>query len=206
MLAYCGEARGNASLALKLSGFQDRKTDSSISSYGSQLARDPAIRKAIEAFMQAFAMSAAEVTWNIRDLCDVSPEPFFEVSAPTLDKEGVVTDPGGKLTLKSTFDVDDWAKYARWVKAIQVDPKTNQVTHIELHDRAAALRDLAKILRLFTDQPIYAFNLYVNQMSDEELLREIMTARAEEDGSIGDERKALKPGEIEVPPPPKQEE
>ncbi len=169
VVMYCSDCRGNAVLAAKRAGLGTKKASYiSLASNASTLLQMPAIRRAVEAWMQAFAYTAAEVTWRIKDMADINPSPFFEVNAE------------GQLVLKQKMDADDWDAFNHWVKEIEVDAKTGRVTRLVLHDRMIAHRELAKILKLYSDQPIFAFNLYLQQMSDDQLMTELMSARSEE--------------------------
>lgn len=199
VMAYCGEANGNATLAARLAGDTNASDDGSksylaLASIGSQYLRRPFIRKAVDAWMQAFALSAAQVTHEWKLLTEVNPRPFFEIT------------PEGKLQLKEKMSKDDWDAYAGWIKEVELDLKSGKVISVKLHDKMTALDKLSKILKLYTDQPIYAFNLYVQALGDSELLKEIDLARVQE-LEVMDPTSAVKqlpPGQ-EVLPPPKKE-
>lgn len=173
--AYCGEARGNSSLAARLAGY----TAASAGFHGYSLLKIPQVRKAVDAWMAAYAMSAAELTARIADLAVVHPGPFTKVVMET------VTTGKGKQkkttqipVLKYVMTEETWERYQHWVRAIEVDARTGAITKLHLHDAQRAQATLAKILKLYSDQPILTLNLYLQNLSDEGLLDELMKARA----------------------------
>lgn len=174
VIAYCSKAANNGQLAMKMAG--------STGDYGTRCAlasdtlREPPVRAAIEAWMATYAMGAAEVTAVLADMARCSLEPFIETQPGKTRKVGrgkkakTVTEPGG-MTLRA-LDEDTWARHAHWVKKVDVDPKSGRITRIEVHDRTKAADLMAKILKLYTDAPQVNLFLYLQNLSDEDLLKE----------------------------------
>lgn len=166
--AYCGEARGNASLAARIAGY----TEKSCAFHGSAQLRDPQVRKAVEAWMTEFAMSAVELTARIAELAQVTPGPFIKVQK--------VKGADGKEQEVAALNItaENWARYQHWVRALEVDPATGNVTRLHLHNAQQAQATLAKILKLFSDAPQVTLNVYYEKLSNEELVEQIEAARA----------------------------
>lgn len=163
VVEYCGRARGNGTLAATLAGVKGKKP--TIATRASQIRHEPQVSAAIEAWMSAHALGATELTAKLVDLAEVNPGPFVE-----LQKDGTL-----KVKL---LDEQVWIAHKHWIKQLEVDPKTGQVTRLILHDSTAALRELAKILKLYSEAPTVNFNVYLQQLSDEELMKEWEEARA----------------------------
>lgn len=179
VMAYCGEARGNATLAAQKAGIGG--TYSAQANRASVLLRDPAIISAVEAWMESYGLTPAQLTASIADLAQVNPGPFFEISSD------------GKLQLKEKISPDEWEAHKHWIKAIRTDEK-GKVVDIELHNSMEARRELAKIHKLYSDAPLFALQLHLHQIPDTELLKQLAEARAEEDRTIPGARAALPPG------------
>lgn len=182
---YCDLAKGSATQAIVLCGLC-RKTETypARASKASRLNRDPRIRAAKEAWMETFGISPTEIKHRLADLTQISPHPFYRVEE-TVVAPAVGAPPGpivktgkGRLKLKELTH-EEWDRYAHWVKAISTDEDGN-VTRLEMHDSYKPLQDLAKINGLYSDAPIFTFNLFAQKIPDEELLRQIEEARREE--------------------------
>lgn len=163
VIEYCGRARGNGTLAATLAGCKGAKP--TVATRASQMRHEPQVSAAIEAWMSAHALGATELTAKLIDLADVNPGPFTE-----LQKDG-------SLKVK-VLDDETWIAHKHWIKQIEVDPKTGTVTRLILHDSTHALRELAKILKLYSEAPQVNFNVYLQQLSDDELMKEWEEARA----------------------------
>lgn len=162
VIAYCGAARGNGALAAKLAGVKGAYATQA--TRASVMRHDPAVNAAIEAWMNAHAISGTELTAQLIDLAQANPGPFVE-----LQKNG---------TLKvKVLSEDAWQAHKHWIKGFDVDPRTGRVTKLHLHDAGLAKRELAKILKLYSDAPVYNFNMYLTQLSDDELLKEYQEAK-----------------------------
>jgi phage terminase small subunit len=161
VIEYCSRARGNGQLAAQLAGI--RGSYSTRASVASQYLSNPAVQAARDAWMSAYAMSAAEVTGRLADLARASMEPFVEVG------------PGGVLRLRKQDDAS-WGAFAHWVRAVDVDPDTGRVTRVILHDALRATDLLAKIMKLYDDRLV--LQVFFQSMSDEALLEELRKARA----------------------------
>ena len=162
VIHYCGEARRNQTLAAKLAGVPG--SYHAQASTASGWMTDPNVRAAIEAWMDAFALSASEITHALADHAGAHLGPFVKVRR------------NGQLEVQVKDD-QTWQKYRHWVKAIECDPDTGRVIKVILHDRLTAMREMAKILKLYSEAPQLNMNFYA-QMSDEELYRELEEARA----------------------------
>lgn len=163
-MAYCGRARGNATLAAQIAGVTG--TYATQAAVGCRFMGDLRVRAAVEAWMEAFAMSAALLTASITDMAEANLGPFVEWQE---DKSLLIKVP----------TAEEWEAHKHWVKEIEVDPKSGKVTRLTLHDSLAAKRDLAKILKLYSDAPINVgtLNVTLQRMSDEELLAELERVR-----------------------------
>lgn len=168
VMNYVGKARGNATLAAQLAGIGGGY--SAQASRASIMLRAPHVRKAVEAWMEAYAMSAIELTWRVKDMTYANVGPFTQWQS---DGTPIIKAP----------DEETWEAHKHWIKSIKCDPKTGKVIDLELHDPMVAQRELAKILKLYSDAPIIALAVYARQLSDEELLQQIAEARAK-DGEV----------------------
>jgi hypothetical protein len=72
-----------------------------------------------------------------------------------------------------TVSDDEWQAHKHWIKEIECSAKTGRVTRVVLHDALAARKELARILKLHTDQPIIALNLYLRGLTDEQILSKL---------------------------------
>ena len=154
---YCGPARANGTLAAKLAGITGKYN--TIASQASHLLRDERVRKAIEGWMVAYATTPAQLTASLQDLSEANLGPFVEVQA------------NGSLVVKLP-SADVWHAYKHWIKSAECDPKTGRVTHLTLHDPLVAKRELAKILKLYSDAPVVNLSMYLAKLSNDELIRQ----------------------------------
>lgn len=220
---YCGPCRGNQTLAAQElrrtaksrkkgnHGKQIKRHVAPVSyqtaaSIGSQMLMRPHVRAAVNAWMDAMALSAAEVTFKIADLADASMAPFVQLVPEFGRKRKGSKSPapikGWSPTLKLASDMD-WHQHQHWIKKVRTHGKTGKIIELELHDRFAAAKELAKILKLTSDQPILALNLHFQQLSDDQVLHELKRAYAEiaeARHGEGDPR-ALPPGPVVVVEP-----
>lgn len=185
VMAYCGMTPGNGQLAVKLAG--GKGDYGSRAAQASQLVREEPVRAAIDAWWTTFAAGAAEVTSRIADLARSSLEPFLEVEpgAPGVKKgkgkkarKAVRATSGGGIKLRAQTDAS-WARHAHWIKRVEVDPKTGRVTDLQVHDPLKALDLHAKILKLYSDAPQVNLFLYLQSLSDDDLLGEYERAARE---------------------------
>jgi len=165
-------ARGNATLAAKMAGVSG--TYSKIASMASQWRREPQVRKAIEAWMGAFAKTGIELTQELADMSECNLGPFL-----TKDKKG-------NRVLKLPADDAEWEAHKHWIKAVDVD-RSGRVTRLVLHDALAAKREMAKILKLYIDQPPINLNVILSRMSDDELVAQWKKARLDAPDNKGDQ-------------------
>jgi hypothetical protein len=167
---YCGPARGNATLAAKLAGAQGNYQ--TVAARASQMLADERVRSAVDAWMTAYALSGAEVTAQLKDMAEANFGPFLEFV-----EDGADPGQGGRLVIRLP-DEDTWEAHKHWIRAIEADPVTGQVTRVILHDALAARRELAKILKLYSDQPIVNLTLYLQKLSDSDLMGQLREARS----------------------------
>lgn len=184
VVAYCTQARGNGTLAIQLIG----KVGSYAmqASIASTMLHTLKVRSAIDEWMDAFAMTAAQVTSAVRDLAEANMGPFVKWDSTT--KQLQVRVP----------DEPTWEAHKHWIKSIQCNEK-GKVTEIQLHDRQAALREMSKILKLYSEAPIIGFHFHLTRMTDEELVRELeLMEGTDDDGKERPQatRKALPPAAI----------
>ena len=178
VMAYCGRAAGNGQLAVQMSG--NRSDYGTRASLSSQLLREEPVRAAIDAWMITFAQGAAEITARIADLARSNLEPFLEVQPVVAVKKGrgkkatTVTE-GGGIRLREQSD-ESWARHAHWIKHVELDPKSGRVTKLQVHDPLKALDLMAKILKLYSDAPQVNLFLYLQSLSDADLLAEYESA------------------------------
>lgn len=187
VMAYCGRAAGNGQLAVKMAGNKsDYGTRASLSS---QLLREETVRAAIDAWMTTFALGAAEITARIADLARSNLEPFLEISEPTpavkkgRGKKAQAAIKGGAVQLREQT-AESWARHAHWIKNVEVDPKSGRVTKLQVHDPLKALDLMAKILKLYSDAPQVNLFLYLQSLSDDDLLGEYERAVTEAGGAL----------------------
>lgn len=179
--AYVGRARGNGTLAAQIAGIGGGYA--SQASRASILLQLPHVRRALDAWMQAFGMTAAELTWQLKDLCDINMGPFVQWQAD------------GTLQLK-TPDEETWQAHRHWIKEIETDPKSGKIMRVQLHDAMVARKEMAKILKLYSDAPIFLFHMHLQQLSDAELLQQLSEARSEADPALAHQEP------IAILPPP----
>lgn len=177
---YCTDANGNKRLAAQLAGVRagvagGKKHQKTYANRASQMMCKAEVREAVDAWTEEFALTKAQVTMMLGDLAQVSMEPFVQINAD------------GTLSVKAE-SVEEFQAHLHWIKKIKVDPETGRVLHIELHDRRAALNDLARILNMIGPDNHLHFHLHkYRRMSDEALLADLR--REVKDGEIvmGDE-------------------
>lgn len=162
VVAYCGEANGIGVLACKLAGIGG--SYSNRAAKASQMLRDPKVMAARDAWMAAYAMTKAEVTAQFADLARANLGPFVRVNAD------------GSLAIK--MDEDTWEAHKHWIKSVECDPDTGAVTRLVLHDALAARREIAKILKLYSDAPQLNMFLYLQSLPDDEILRRLQEEEA----------------------------
>jgi hypothetical protein len=158
---YCGEARFNGTRAAQLAGITG--TYAAQASQSSNWLNELRVRAAIDAWVTAFAWSAAELTARLKDLAEANLGAFLEVDA------------AGTVRLR-TLTAAEWASHKHWLKHVDVDPETGAVTRMEIHDSLAALRELAKVMKLYTDAPQLNLFLHLQRLSDAELVRALLVA------------------------------
>ncbi len=174
VMAYCGPAARNGTLAVKLAGNKsDYGTRAALSS---NFLRIEVVRNAIDAWMTTFALGAAEITAGIADLAKSSLEPFLTIEPRTTTTKGKgkkakTTTAGGGIKLREQTD-ESWAQHAHWIKSVETDPKTGKVTKLQVHDPLRALDLMAKILKLYSDAPQVNLFMYLQNLSDDDLLKE----------------------------------
>jgi len=174
VMAYCGPAARNGTLAVKMAGSKaDYGTRASMSS---GFLRVEAVRAAIDAWMTTFALGAAEVTAAIADMTRCSLEPFLEIEPVKKvtrgrGKKAKVVEVGGGIRLRKQTD-ESWAAHAHWIKSVKVDPKTGRITDLQVHDRTRAADLMAKILKLYSDAPQVNLFMHLQSLSDDDLLKE----------------------------------
>lgn len=182
VMAYCGRAERNGQLAMKLAGSGgDYGTRASMAS---QFLRDEFVRAAVDAWMTTFALGASEITARIADLARSSLEPFLEIEPVTpgtkkrKGKRATRVALGGTIKLRAQTD-ESWARHAHWIKHVEVDPKTGRIVKLQVHDPLRALDLMAKILKLYSDAPQVNMFLYLQSLSDDDLLGEYERAARE---------------------------
>lgn len=194
---YCGETRANGTLAAQMVGIGGSYMNRA--NWASQRLRRADVRAAVNAWMEAFGMTAAEITARVTDIAHVNPGPFTEI-----DKKG-------RVQWKKKQDPVEWEAHKHWIKSLKMDADSN-VIDVELRDPDAALKELSKINHMYSDAPNYVFNLHLAQMTDTELLRQLEEVYAEEVQprlAAGPPVRELEPGELlgvvvkplEKPPP-----
>lgn len=157
VIAYCGPARGSGALAAEEAGYTGNGM--SIATMAYKLLAQPQIRAVIDAWVRHLALSSAEVTWQIADLTNVTPEPFMQWNEEAQRLEPALTQ-------------ETLAAYGRWIREVEFH-ENGTVKKLRLHNRHDALRDLAKIYKLYSDAPIMNWFLVaeeVQQLSNEDLL------------------------------------
>lgn len=180
--AYVGVARGNGTYAAKLAGLGGKGADYMRRAVmASQVLRLAHVRAAIDLWMDAVSVNAAQLTFAIADIAQANLGPFVEWGKD------------GTLTVKVPSE-DTWEAHKHWIKSLKTDPETGKVIEIELHDAAAARRDLAKILKLHSDAPIFALYLQAQSMTDSALIAEIAELSKKVRGGEK-ERLQLNPGD-----------
>lgn len=168
--AYCGEANCNATKATELAGYKC-SSKASYQALGSTMLTVPAVKAAIQARFSQESASAEEIVRRM------TADARLDIT-PLIEKDGF-----GDLRMKLTPDALE--TYGTLIKEIEVDPSTGVITKIRLNDSQAARRDLAKILRLFTDGP--TINLFeLQSLSDDELLNQLDAARTTLRGPTSD--------------------
>lgn len=172
IIAYCGPARGNAQLAGKMAGISvmqvkakdKERAAAEIARYVYTWTHAPKMRKAIEAWMEAHALGAIELTHQLGDASRANAGVFLQRNK------------NGTITIKPSSDFD-WEAHKHWIKSAETD-KDGRVTRLEVIDPMQARREIAKILKLYSDQPILALNLFLQSMSDADLLAKLNQLKA----------------------------
>ncbi len=172
VMQYAGKARGNATLAAQLAGVSGPYA--TVASTASLMMQRPLVREALDAWYEAFAMNAAQLTASITDMIEANLGPFIKY------------DPKAKTIKLRVEDADTWEAHKHWIKSVEADPKTGKITRLVLHDAMAARRELAKVLKLYSDAPIFALHVHLRQLSDDEL-KALWKQRQAEGPQVGGE-------------------
>lgn len=144
VLAYVGNARGNAERAAQAAGYANPNRD------GSRLLRDGRIRAAIAELLEPLITPSLMV---LRELNDIALASYPDVYA-CIDKDGNM----------------DWAKLneSGLTHVVKSITRTRQGIKIELHDKLEALRILARYHGLLINQS-KSMNINIEGMSMEQL-------------------------------------
>ena len=192
---YCGDCHGNGVLAVQILRSKrienlGRKLQSGkrapagkklvkqvsysvAASTASMMLRRPHIRLAVNSWMEAFALSAAEVTSKIADLCYANMSPFVSIQSVGRGKKKKL------VPMLSVHDEQAWHAHQHWIKEVETD-KRGKITRLVLHDAFAAQREAAKILKVTSDQqPAMQLTMHFLGLSDDEVLEELARAHAE---------------------------
>lgn len=153
VIAYCTKALGNATRAAAIA--TGATTHRGQRSRGGKLVHKPAVRHAIGVWMEHDALTAGEVMGRLSDIATASLAPFLE-DAP-------------HLRFKPARD-PVWLAHEHWIRKLEFTDD-GRVKTVELHDSHGALRDMAKVLKLFSDAPVVALHLHVQHLSDDELIQ-----------------------------------
>jgi len=185
---YCTAARGNALLAAKMAGLaltqkynkdKERKA-SELAQFTYRWIHSTRIRKAINAWLEAFALGGVELTKQLADAALANVGPFVRRNR------------NGSLSIHVDSDFD-WDAHKHWIKEVETN-KDGVVTRVAVVDPMQARRELAKIMKLYSDQPILALNLYLQSMSDEAILSRLNELKALNQAASGD--RAQLPGAV----------
>lgn len=159
--AYCGKANCNATEAAEAAGY-NCTSRGSFSALGSTVLARPHVRAAVQERFAREAASAEEVVKRMTADARISAAAFIKF------------DTDGKPQLNLTQE--SLEMYGTLIKEIDVDPETGRIFKVRLNDSQAARRDLAKILRLFSDGPV--INLMdLQNMTDDDLVKQLDAAR-----------------------------
>lgn len=196
---YCGDCHGNQTAAVQKlrTKIQPRKRSgggraatkglkhvsyATAASMGSQLLMRPHVRIAVNAWMEAFAMTAAEVTYRIAQKANANVGPFVQLQ-PEFGRKRKGSKKGapikGYVPVLKVQSPEDWYANLHLIKEIEAHPKTGKIIGLKLHDSFAADKELAKILKLTSPDPILALTLVFQQLSDQQVLDELMRAQDE---------------------------
>lgn len=223
---YCGPYHGNGAAAMqalrrkmqprkntgkkkqsKLKGIKE-VSYATAASMASQMLMKPHIRLAVHSWMESFAMSAAEVTYKIADLANTTIMPFTSLQ-PQGRRSKRTGQPHSWVPVLKVDDPEQWYANVHRIKRIRTHGKTGKIIDMELHDSFAAQKELAKILKLTSDQPILAVQMIFQQLSDDDVLAELKRAHDEiSRGKFGEDFRGKLPagGPIEVVEPKKEED
>jgi hypothetical protein len=149
VFAFVGPANGNATRAAKMAGYEGGPAVWAVRGY--ECRRNSKIQSEIERVMAENSMGATEVLARLSDIAR-GPSAFMRV-----DEAGDI-------------DIDlDGMRQAGKLHLIKSIKTTRDGTQIDFYDAAAALVQLGRYHRLFTDRVVLDFS----HLSDDELMREI---------------------------------
>lgn len=158
---YCGRANGNAARAAELAGYS-ASSRGVLAEQAYNLLQNPKVQAAIEVRLTELSMPATEVLKRISDHARGDVTRLIRFTE------------GGNPALNLTPEILE--EFGSLIKEIETDPVTGGVTRVKLVDAQTALRDLARIRRLFSDSPI--FNVFMlSELSDDELRRRATAAQ-----------------------------
>lgn len=161
VIAYCGSANANATTAAQSAGYGGNRATLQVR--GSELFRLPKVKAAIQARFDELGATGAEIIKRMTE-------------DARLDISDLIEFRNGDAYLHLTPELLEKG-YGRLIKEITIDPETGGIARIKLNDSQAARRDLAKIRRLLTDAPTVNILVQLKELSDEEVVQRLLTAR-----------------------------
>lgn len=162
VVEYCGRANGNATRAAELAGCGGpNATRNSLQVTGSQMLKRPKVRKAVTMRWEELSAPSEEIIKRMTDDARIDVAPLLKI-----EKDGVYLN----------LTPENIEEYSGVIREIEVDPETKKVLRVKLNDAQGARRDLARIRRLYSDQPIVnVFNL--QDLSNDELRKRLEIMR-----------------------------
>lgn len=181
--AYCGVANGNATQAYQLAN--PGCTYSTAASSGSRMLKKDKIQLAIATRFKELSMGPDECLKRLTDIArldmsSITAMRTYQVQ-PLQGKKGgtgptvTVTKLGVALTKEQLEE-----GFGRLIKKFTVDGFGN-LESVEFHDSHAALRDIARISKLYTDATPVNVNVTTNLyqgLTDEELLQRLRSVKS----------------------------
>ncbi len=159
--AYCGPARFNKAKAARMAGHAIKHAGQQ----GHQIYNRPRVLAAIQARLDEYSMSAAEVTKRLTDWGRGDFTPFLTITAGGQ----VYLDLSSEEAQRSLYLIKKLKQTEHIVEGDGDEVILRRVFEITLHDAKDAVIQMAKIHGLFTDGP--TLNLHFDKnMGDAELI------------------------------------
>jgi len=167
---YCGEARFNATQAARLAGYSGKRQ--TVAVMGHKLLQTPKVRDAIRKLLDEQAMTSEEALRRLTDWARGDISHFLRA------REGEDGEPG-EVYLDLTSE--EARQHLHLIRELTISDEGE--VKIKLESARQATETIAKIRGLFKDERDVSFYVFLDQASDDEIIR-MMRERMDRLGKI----------------------